>query len=261
MCRYYLPVESSMVEGATSTSCNIGTTYVEAEVPIHFYMKYNLWRESWHYASAQDEVMWSSNVEGLTLNVQTVLVRYSQYGAVCSTQCQASYHSTTHVFGRHANKLTGQTLWLRTFELSSFPECKPRLVSRGLWVLECMELYRHYLLFRDHNKMKLSYRCEVRVRVCSFLVDDTLRLRDIFNFLVERKPGPGYYRRLVYRTSALSQQNGYHKTDGHDQLLCRHDCVSFSVQTFAPNILARHLRQLLGLDKKMFRTDKNRCRK
>ena len=57
MCRYYLAVESSVVEVATTTSCNIGTKYVEAEVPIHFYMKYNLCQERWHYASAQDEVM------------------------------------------------------------------------------------------------------------------------------------------------------------------------------------------------------------
>jgi len=127
------------------------------------------------------------------------------------------------------------------------------------WVLECMELYRHCLLFRDHNKMKVSYRSEGCVRVYNLLVDATLNLRE-FNLLLVQKPVPGCLRRLVNRTPGLSQQNGCHEADGHDHLLCRHDCVSWTLQALAPNILARHLRKLVGLDKMICRTDKNRYR-
>ena len=183
-------------------------------------------------ASAQDDVKWS---------VMWRKQHWTCRRCWCSTMNMGRFglhrgkHQThlLHVFGLHANKLPGPTLWPRTIETNSYPQCKPRPLSTVLWVLESMELYRRYFLFRHHNKMKLSYRCEERVRVYSHLVDANLSLRDIFNLLVVRKLGPGYFRRLVYLTSGLGQQNSYHKADRHDHLLCRHDCPA----TYSPSRL------------------------
>jgi hypothetical protein len=62
MCRYYLPEKSSVVEGATNPSCNIGTKDIEVESLIHFCMKYTLCQERWHVPALKmrsyEAVMW-----------------------------------------------------------------------------------------------------------------------------------------------------------------------------------------------------------